>query len=81
MNNNISNLRWATYKEQNNNMYRPIIRNNINPNTIGHKYIRISSSGKYRFCIHNRNISYSKTYNTLEEAIIARDEYINQMMI
>ena len=70
-NNYASNLRWVTPLEnvQNKGIYKT--------NTSGHKNIhKRSDTGSYRVSIKRYNtIVFRKAYPTLEEAIVARDEF------
>jgi len=70
-NNDISNLRWVNHSE--NKINTPIYKNN----KCCHKNIGITKSNTYRVEI-NRNckLVYDKTFKTLDEAIIARDNFI-----
>ena len=66
-NNNVSNLRWATYSE--NNLNRRVQTNNSS----GYKNISICNDVKpYRVAVKNKFIG---VYKTLEEAVKARDDY------
>lgn len=67
-NNHISNLRWATRGEQNiNKEYK---------SQLGHKGIRIRNN-KFEARVKRNNIEYYiGVYDTLEEAIIQRDNFI-----
>ena len=69
-NNHFSNLRWATRSEQ-----------NINKDYIsitGHKGIRLSANGTRYEARVSRNYTeiHIGTFNTMEEAINARNEYL-----
>ena len=65
LNNDLSNLRWVTIKENN------INQNVRKDNKLGFKYIRIAKCGAFRVNICRLN--YHKHFKTLEEAIIGRD--------
>ena len=68
--NRVENLRWATMGE--NQLNRAVQTNNI----VGHKNIGISR-GQYRVQIQRNSQSvYTKRFNTLDEAIIARDLFL-----
>lgn len=65
-NNNVENLRWVTYRENN--------HNKINNNE--HINIEFKIYGTYRVQIkYQKKCIYNKTFKTLEEAIIARDAF------
>ena len=66
-NNNIKNLRLATYSENSHNQ-------KIKKNQIGYKNITLTKNNTY--CVRIRNnykFVYRKNFKTLEEAIINRD--------
>ena len=68
-NNNIENLRLATYSE--NNMNSKTYKNNL---STGYKNIRLTKNNTYQVSINkNKKTVYNKTFKTLEEAIINRD--------
>ena len=70
-NNDISNLRWADNSE--NTINTGVSKNN----KCGHKNIRLTNSNAYDVrIIRNGNSVYSKSFKTLDEAIIARDNFI-----
>ena len=73
VNNCASNLRWVTHGENCQN------KGDYKNNTSGHKNIhKRSDTGSYRVYIRRYNtIVFRKTYPTLEEAIVARDEFIS----
>ena len=68
-NNHISNLRWVTYSENSQNL------GDIKTNTSGHKYI---SKIKYGWVFRKNinGIKHTKGFNTLEEAIEYKKEYL-----
>jgi len=68
--NNISNLRWATSKENNNNM--PSDRCINSNNTTGYKNISKTKTG-YRVIFQRNDFKHRKRFQTLEEAIKYRD--------
>ena len=75
-NNDISNLRWANSSE--NNLNKKVHKNN----KCGHKNIFLSKSNIYRVDIQRNNKRvYCKTFKTLEEAIIKRDEFLMRLNI
>ena len=70
-NNFLANLEWATHSEQNIHSPPPI-------GTSGHRYIRQTPSGSYLVRItRNRRDVFQKTCSTLQEAITARDAFLN----
>jgi len=71
LNNNLSNLRWATKSEQSINRTYP-------PGVLNEKYISKKGNG-YQFYIMRNNIIHAKTFKTLPEAIIYRDNYMLNM--
>ena len=73
-NNNLSNLRWATCSENQQNVKQPS-RNN----KLGEKNISINIVGcnkYYRFVKTINGINHKKLFKTLEEAIEYRDNYL-----
>jgi beta-N-acetylglucosaminidase len=70
-NNDISNLRWVDKRE--NNINRGVQSNN----KLGHKNIGLTASNAYQVKIRrNGKSAYNKTFKTLDEAIIGRDNFI-----
>jgi hypothetical protein len=70
-NNDISNLRWVNHSE---NMINSGVHKN---NKLGHKHIRLTRCNAYQvIIIRNKKMVYTKTFKTLEEAIIGRDDFI-----
>tara|TARA_R110000851_G_scaffold244183_1_gene396988 strand:- start:116 stop:607 length:492 start_codon:yes stop_codon:yes gene_type:complete len=68
-NNNIENLRLATYSE--NNMNSKTYKNNL---STGYKNIRLTKNNTYQVSINKNNkVVYYKSFKTLEDAIINRD--------
>ena len=68
LNNDLSNLRWATRSEQQ-------INRTFKPNAIGEPNIRLTKSNTYEVRIKRNNKDiYDKSFKTMEEAIIAREE-------
>jgi len=70
-NNTLSNLRWATHTE---NIHNTRVHKN---NKLGHKHIYIKPNGSFRVEISRETLRYAKTFKTLEEAIQARDDFLN----
>ena len=69
LNNNITNLRLATYSQ--NGMNRKAQKNNL---STGYKCITITKHNNYQVRIYkNKKVVYNKTFKTLEEAINNRD--------
>ena len=75
-NNDISNLRWVNHSE---NMINRGIQSN---NVCGHKNIRLMTHRNlYEVrIVRNKKYVYSKTFKTLEEAIVARDNYVETLV-
>ena len=70
--NRLENLRWVNHSE---NMINTPVHCN---NKLGIKNINLTKCDTYRVHIRrNKKRVYSKTFKTLDMAIIARDEYIN----
>jgi len=68
-NNHISNLRWATRSEQ-------VINTQDKPNTTGYRNIKLRNN-RFEVMITRNNIKhYIGVYDTIEEAIIQRDNFI-----
>ena len=68
LNNDLSNLRWATRSEQQ-------INRTFKPNAIGEPNIRLTKSNTYEVrIVRNNKVIYDKCFKTMEEAIIAREE-------
>jgi len=69
LNNDLSNLRWATYSE--NCMNKEIPVKDLPKN------IRLSPYNRYEVIINRNYCTFQiGSYNTLEEAVIARDKFI-----
>ena len=69
-NNNVNNLRWVTSCENK-------INKDLKPNKSGEKYIKITAYGNYRIQIQrNKKIIIDKTFKTLDEAIKARNDFL-----
>jgi hypothetical protein len=74
-NNDISNLRWVNNSE---NQINTEVKSN---NKLGHKNIRLLKCNTYNVRImRNCKFVYNKTFKTLEEAIIARDNYVETLV-
>jgi len=71
-NNLLANLEWATYSEQTLHSPIPIGKS-------GHRCINQIPSGSYRVRImRNSRYVFQKSFPTLQEAITARDAFLNQ---
>ena len=74
-NNDISNLRWVNRSE--NAINRRVQSNN----KCGHKCIRLTRCNTYEVRIkRNCKTVYNKNFKTLEEAIVARDNYVETLV-
>ena len=72
LNNDLSNLRWATKGEQTNNR-------TFKQNKTGELHIHLTPCNTYRVGIQRNNkYIYNKSFKTLPEAIIGRDEFKNK---
>lgn len=74
-NNNITNLRWVSVKENCDNKKK---------GKTGEKYISLTHNGKYLLCIRKTIetiIEFVKVYDTIEEAITVRKSIINDNII
>jgi len=70
-NNDISNLRWVNHSE--NKINTGVYKNN----KLGHKHIGLTKCNTYKVQIRrNHKFVYNKTFKTLDEAIIGRDNFI-----
>ena len=69
-NNDISNLRWVTSKENCMNRTPKRVQKN---NRLGEKNISQTTYGNYRVVIKRKDLSVDKSFKTLEEAIKYRD--------
>ena len=68
LNNDLSNLRWATKGEQQ--------INRILPNKSGELNISLTKYNTYQVqIVRNHKVIYIKNFKTMEEAIIARDDF------
>jgi len=76
INNDISNLRWVTKSE--NGINRGVQSNN----KLGHKNIRLRTDcNLYEVNIYrNGKVVYGKSFKTLDEAIIGRDNYLETLV-
>lgn len=69
--NRVVNLRWVSNNEQALNRNMPLPPS-------GHRCILLTKSDTFEVrIIRNRSIVFDKTYKTLEEAIRARDAFLN----
>jgi hypothetical protein len=68
LNNRVENLRWATYSEQNINSFYP--------NIVGHRHISIKRKSFIVQITRDKVKIYRKCFNTLPEAISARDAFL-----
>ena len=75
-NNNLCNLRWATSKENNNNM--PPQRKLNKNNTTGHKCITKGEKYGYRVMIQRNGLKVRKRFKNLDDAIEYRDNLIKK---
>ena len=79
-NNSAKNLQWVNRSENVNwskeNMRKPTHKARLT--NLGMRYISLRN-GRYRVNIHIKRLGYQldKSFNTLEEAIKAKEEYIN----
>ena len=76
-NNHLSNLRWATYAENSQNIKQPNKNNKLNE-----KYISIINKKGYkyyRFVKEFNKKNHEKLFKTLEEAKKYRDEFISNL--
>jgi hypothetical protein len=74
-NNDLSNLRWATRTEQN-------INRKHKPSNTGEPHIHLTTSNTYFVRIQrNKKCIYNKKFKTFPEAINARDEFKNSMVV
>jgi len=73
-NNDISNLRWVNHSE--NNINTGVQSNNV----LGHKNIGLTKYDTYKVHIRrNKKYIYQKHFKTLDEAIVARDDFIKTL--
>ena len=68
LNNDLSNLRWATHSENNNN------KGLYNNNKLGLRYISKTKSNSYKVFILRHK--YQKSFKTEEEAILQRNSFL-----
>jgi len=68
LNNDLSNLRWATASENNINI--KLRKDNL----LGLRYI--SKTKKNTYCVLIQRLKYNKTYKTKEEAILQRNAFL-----
>jgi hypothetical protein len=72
-NNSLDNLRWATRSEQN-------INRQTRPSNTGELNIYLRKSNTYQVVIQRNNkVIYRKSFKTLPEAIIARDDFTEKL--
>jgi len=71
LNNDLSNLRWATPKENANN------RGLYNNNKLGLRHIYKTKSNSYKVFI--RRLKFSKCFKTEEEAILQRNMFLESV--
>ena len=71
LNNDVSNLRWATHSENLQNLGTRV------DNKLGEKYIRKRSETCYRLKMRLHN--FDKSFKTLEEAVEFRDNYLSTL--
>jgi len=72
LNNDLSNLRWATWEEQQRNKGLP------KNNKLGLRYIRKRCDSD-SYCVSSKRHNYNKTYKTLEEAILQRNMFLESV--
>lgn len=72
LNNKIKNLRECNQAE--NNQWR-CDNLSYDNTTVGERYIRLEKWGRYKF----QRLSYKSYHNTLEEAVSARDAYLESV--
>jgi len=72
LNNDLSNLRWATWEEQQRNKGLP------KNNKLGLRYIRKRCDSD-SYCVSSKRHNYNKTYKTLEEAILQRNLFLESV--
>jgi hypothetical protein len=68
-NNHLSNLRWATWQEQ-------MLNRNYPLGKTGHRHITAQDKG-FKFQIRRAGKLTQKVFPTLEEALAARDSFLN----
>lgn len=74
LDNRLKNLRWASYKMQNNNQNLTTIQHTDNKL----KQLHITKDrNTYRVLINNKKIRFSGNFGTLKEAIKTRDQIIS----
>lgn len=71
LNNNLTNLRWATLEEQQAN--RGMLKNN----TSGHSHIRQVKPTLWKLHICRKSLNIQKYFTCLEDAIVERDLLLN----
>jgi len=73
LNNDLSNLRWATPKENSNNKGLPKLSKR---NKLGLRYIYMK---KNSYCVEIARFNYNKTFKTEEEAILQRNMFLESV--
>ena len=69
--NRLINLRWATKSENGSNP-----NTGMKPGISGHRDIRKYKYGFHIRIVRNKTLIYSKCFKTLDEAIVARDNFL-----
>ena len=69
LDNRVENLRWVT-KSMN------AINRKAKSSLSGYNHIRLTKEGTYRVDIRRKDEAYRKTFQTLEEAVEARDTFL-----
>lgn len=69
LDNRVENLQWVP-------KYVNAINRAFRGNKVGEQNITLSKENTYRVDIRRQNITFRKTYKTLEEAIEARNKYL-----
>lgn len=79
-NNEISNLEWCDcqYNAQYSRERRPLMITKKNPGATKEKYIYLCEN-RFRVQIRNRSVRITKRFSTLEEAIVFRNEVVNEL--
>jgi len=68
--NRLENLRWATHQENMNN--KSLYQNN----RLNLQYIHQRENNTFRFKIERKGLQHSKTFDTLEETVIYRNNFL-----
>lgn len=69
--NRLENLRWVTHEENMNN------KNMYSNNRLNIQYIQQRENNTFRFKIQRTNLQHQKTFDSLEEAIIYRNNFLS----